>query len=116
MSQGQVLSGSPAHKNAAVLASDSAPDESQERYLNRDQLLRIFPVTEMTIWRWTRDAEIAFPAPVKLGADGRNFWWLPAVMKWADTRAARTNQHKKAGGRHLRREADASNNPGGAPE
>jgi predicted DNA-binding transcriptional regulator AlpA len=40
----------------------------------------------MTIWRWQHDPQIAFPAPVKLGINGRNFWWLPAIRDWEQRR------------------------------
>jgi predicted DNA-binding transcriptional regulator AlpA len=56
---------------------------TQLRYINRAELRAIIPVSDMTIWRWERDPAVAFPAPVKFGADGRNFWWLPAIEAWA---------------------------------
>jgi predicted DNA-binding transcriptional regulator AlpA len=61
----------------------------EQRYINREQLRELIPVVDMTIWRWERDPEIAFPAPVKLGADGRNYWWLPTVREWLGHRADR---------------------------
>jgi predicted DNA-binding transcriptional regulator AlpA len=54
-----------------------------DRYITRAELRAIFPVSDMTIWRWERDPTIAFPAPVKIGRGrrGRNFWWLPAIRE-----------------------------------
>lgn len=49
----------------------------------------LIPVSDMTIWRWTADSKIGFPEPVKLGADGRNFWWLPAVHDFLRRRSQR---------------------------
>jgi predicted DNA-binding transcriptional regulator AlpA len=66
----------------ALLAENSA----DERYINREQLRILVPVSDMTIWRWTVDPEIAFPQPVKLVAGGRNFWWLPAVREFLQRR------------------------------
>jgi predicted DNA-binding transcriptional regulator AlpA len=63
----------------------SGPDE---RYVNSKQLREIIPASVMTLWRWQRDPEVAFPAPVKLGADGRNYWWLPGVHTCATVRNA----------------------------
>jgi predicted DNA-binding transcriptional regulator AlpA len=59
---------------------------NEERFISRGGLRELFPVSDMTIWRWTRDPEIAFPAPVKLGRNGRNFWWLPAIHDWGHRR------------------------------
>jgi predicted DNA-binding transcriptional regulator AlpA len=63
-------------------------DGAAERYLSRRELRALFPVSDMTIWRWTQDPQIAFPKPVKLGRNGRNFWWLPEILKWERRRAA----------------------------
>jgi predicted DNA-binding transcriptional regulator AlpA len=61
----------------------------EERYVNRKQLREIIPTSDMTLWRWQRDPKIAFPTPVKLGADGRNYWWLPKVNAWMREREKR---------------------------
>jgi predicted DNA-binding transcriptional regulator AlpA len=63
----------------ALIASIPGPEE---RYVNSKQLREIIPASAMTLWRWQRDLNIAFPAPVKLGANGRNYWWLPKVHEW----------------------------------
>jgi predicted DNA-binding transcriptional regulator AlpA len=60
----------------------------QQRYLSRRELRKLFPVSDMTIWRWQRDPHVAFPRPVKLGRNGRNFWWLPAILDWERRRLA----------------------------
>ena len=59
-----------------------------QRYVSRRELRRLFPVSDMTIFRWTRDSRVAFPRPVKLGPSGRNFWWLPAILEWERRRTA----------------------------
>jgi predicted DNA-binding transcriptional regulator AlpA len=61
---------------------------SEQRYVSRCELRKLLPVSDMTIWRWQRDPQVAFPAPVKLGRNGRNFWWLPAILEWQRSRAA----------------------------
>ena len=63
------------------------PHGTEERYINREQLRELIPACDMTIWRWERDPRVNFPAPVKLGIDGRNYWWLPAVREWLCQRA-----------------------------
>jgi predicted DNA-binding transcriptional regulator AlpA len=61
--------------------------EIVERYIGRRELRAMFPVSDMTIWRWTRDPAVAFPKPRKLGRNGRNFWWLPEILEWERHRA-----------------------------
>jgi len=74
--------------------ADPAKDSHNRRYINREQLHELIPVTAMTIWRWTADPEIRFPQSVKLGADGRNFWWLPAVQDFLHRRSKRTPRRR----------------------
>jgi hypothetical protein len=69
----------PPHRNIVPAAGDRP---TGQRYISRRELRALFPVSDMTIFRWTRDPEVAFPAPVKLSPNGRNFWWLPAVRDW----------------------------------
>jgi predicted DNA-binding transcriptional regulator AlpA len=69
----------------------------EERYVNSKQLREIIPASVMTLWRWQRDPEISFPAPVKLGADGRNYWWLPKVHAWMREREKRRAPFRRAG-------------------
>ena len=66
---------------------DSRDTPREERYISRRELRQLLPVSDMTIWRWQHDPQIAFPTPVKLGTHGRNFWWLPAIRDWARRRA-----------------------------
>lgn len=54
----------------------------EDRYVTTKQLRVIVPASDMTYWRWQRDPEVGFPSPVKLGADGRNYWSLPKVREW----------------------------------
>jgi predicted DNA-binding transcriptional regulator AlpA len=57
-------------------------DAVANRYISRRELRALFPVSDMTIWRWQHDLRVGFPAPIKLGNNGRNYWWLPAVRDW----------------------------------
>jgi predicted DNA-binding transcriptional regulator AlpA len=59
-----------------------------DRYINREQLRALIPASDMSLWRWERDPRVAFPAPVKLGASGRNYWWLPNIRAWMLRREA----------------------------
>jgi len=66
----------------------SLPPEGSAVYINIDQLRIIFPASDMTYWRWQNDPRVNFPAPVKLGASGRNYWWLPDLAAWRRAREA----------------------------
>lgn len=68
------------HHDHADFGGDGRNDE---RYLCRRELRDLIPASDMTIWRWQRDPEVAFPAPVKLGRNGRNYWWYPAIRRLA---------------------------------
>lgn len=58
----------------------SIADEAKdlERLLSRRDLRRLFPVSDMTIWRWQQSR--GFPPPMKIG--GRNFWREHDVSTW----------------------------------
>jgi predicted DNA-binding transcriptional regulator AlpA len=70
-------------------ASPVAAPPSEDRYINREQLRALIPASDMTLWRWQRNPKVAFPSPVKLGDDGRNYWWLPTVRAWMRAREER---------------------------
>jgi predicted DNA-binding transcriptional regulator AlpA len=67
-----------------------APTTTDQRYIGREELREFIPVSDMTIWRWMRDPKVAFPTPAKLGANGRNFWWMPSIREWQARRDGRT--------------------------
>jgi len=69
--------------------SDTARPTSDERYIGIGELREIIPVSDMSFWRWMRDPSVGFPQPVKLGANGRNYWWLPTIREWQSRREAR---------------------------
>jgi predicted DNA-binding transcriptional regulator AlpA len=75
---------------------DGRVSPCEERYIGRRELRRLFPVSDMTIWRWQHDPQIAFPAPAKLGINGRNFWWLPAIREWEQRRRNPVEQSRSA--------------------
>jgi predicted DNA-binding transcriptional regulator AlpA len=75
------------------------PGATNERYIKREQLRELVPSSDMSVWRWTHDPEIAFPRAVKLGSGGRNYWWLPAVLAWLRHRET-LSVEGPAGGHH----------------
>jgi predicted DNA-binding transcriptional regulator AlpA len=70
----------PRHRRCAAVSAD--PAAAGEVYINREQLRSLVPASDMSLWRWQRNPAIAFPPPVKLGKNGRNYWWLPALHAW----------------------------------
>ncbi len=72
----------------------TAECQDRQRYVSRRELRRLFPVSDMTIWRWMGDPEVAFPRPIKFG-NGRNFWWLPEIIDWERRRAMNSSISRK---------------------
>jgi len=64
----------------------AAQATTKDRYVGRAEMRERYPVSDMTIWRWMRDPKISFPAPIKLGKNGRNYWWLPDLDAWDASR------------------------------
>jgi predicted DNA-binding transcriptional regulator AlpA len=59
----------------------SAQDASRvDRLVNRGQLRKLVPVSDMTIWRWER-AEL-FPHHVSINV--RNYWRLGEILAWLE--------------------------------
>ena len=65
---------------------------SDERYVSSGELHSRYSISGMTLWRWMQDPEVAFPRPVKLNRNGRNFWWLPAIIEWERTRVGNSSR------------------------
>jgi len=93
----------------ALIASLPGPEE---RYVNSKQLREIIPASAMTLWRWQRDPQIAFPAPVKLGANGRNYWWLPKVREWMRERGESSSFARRETGQGGDKKENAKTAPG----
>ncbi len=52
-----------------------------EVYLTSRQVRERYGVTSMTLYRWTKNKSVCFPAPVKLGMR-RCYWPLSALLQW----------------------------------
>ena len=59
---------------------DKALQTLSERLLSRRDLRCLVSVSDMTIWRWERDALF----PRHLVINGRNYWRLTEVSDWID--------------------------------
>jgi predicted DNA-binding transcriptional regulator AlpA len=70
-----------------LTAADVAAEFDDDRLIDITELRTILPpVSDMTLWRWIRDPRVGMPAPIKLGADHRNFWRLSAIRAWIKRR------------------------------
>jgi predicted DNA-binding transcriptional regulator AlpA len=85
-------------KTMARRATAVTAPPPEDRYINREQLRALIPASDMTLWRWQRNPKVAFPCPIKLGDDGRNYWWLPAIRSWMRQRQEGSNQSSTGGG------------------
>jgi predicted DNA-binding transcriptional regulator AlpA len=86
----------------------SGSPSSNDRYLTAAEVRQRYGnCTDVTIWRWIRDPRVAFPSPVKLGAGGLNYWWLPTLREWETRRSEKQVVTRAPGGRHRRPEASA---------
>lgn len=41
-------------------------------------------ISDMTLWRWLNEADIAFPAPVRI--NGRRYWRTDELRSWLERR------------------------------
>ena len=64
--------------------------------LNRNALLAgrkvrsRYDISEMTLSRWMRDADLKFPPPIKINR--RNYWRVADLEKWERGRARASRQ------------------------
>ncbi len=61
------------------LASDSFLSAAQVRRFCGD-------ITRVTLYRWTRDPTLEFPAPATV--NGHNYWRKSAILAWWENRLA----------------------------
>jgi predicted DNA-binding transcriptional regulator AlpA len=54
--------------------------------VNRRQLRKMVPTSDMTIWRWIKDPKSEFPKPKRI--NGRLYWTLGDLRRWWRTREA----------------------------
>ncbi len=64
------------------MPSDPEDHPALKRLINRRQLRELIPVSDMSIWRWTKAG--IFPEPIKIL--GRNYW--PLMKSIGSLRAA----------------------------
>ena len=55
------------------------------RYLPGPKVRERYGVSDMTLWRWLRNAELKFPRPTVI--NGRRYWLLKELEEWEKARA-----------------------------
>lgn len=75
---------------AAALTSGS-PGSSPKTYLSSLQVrARYGGVSDMSLWRWSRDPELGFPAPIRI--NNRRFWDCAALDAFDQRRTLQRDQ------------------------
>lgn len=73
----------------AEMRRRSAPDLDDEALLNSAQVKALFSgVSDMAIWRWTRDPRVQFPEP-DVRINGRKYWKRGTIRRAQDRLADR---------------------------
>jgi predicted DNA-binding transcriptional regulator AlpA len=68
-----------------------------DRFLPARAVWERYNVTSMSIWRWLRDADMAFPQPVLFGR--LRYWKLSELLMWEASRPRAGAQLKNLQGR-----------------
>lgn len=83
--QNSHLAGGTDPRTAARHQSPICAD--REIYITARQLRhRLGGVSDMSIWRWSRDAALAFPKPIRINS--RRFWRLSDLVAWEQSQEA----------------------------
>lgn len=72
-------------EQATEAAGNKQQTVDDDALLTSNQIrARIGNVSAMCIWRWTRDARVRFPRPIKINK--RNYWRLGDLRQWQSER------------------------------
>ena len=67
-----------------------------ETLLNSGQVkASVGDVTDMCLWRWTRDPRVQFPAP-DMVINGRRYWQVGTIRRWKTEQAAKAAKQSEA--------------------
>jgi len=62
--------------------------QERECFLPAAQVKQRYGVTDMSLWRWLKDASLGFPHPIRI--NGRRFWRLADLRAWEASQEAPT--------------------------
>jgi hypothetical protein len=66
-------------------AKCSGQTSAAEVLLNSKRVRERYGVVDMTLWRWLKDTELLFPAPIIIRE--RRYWRLGQLERWERLRA-----------------------------
>ncbi len=58
--------------------------QDSQAYLPAGQVRARYGVSDMSLWRWLRDPELGFPAPIKIHK--RRYWKLAELEAWEESK------------------------------
>jgi predicted DNA-binding transcriptional regulator AlpA len=58
-----------------------SPVDGERKYLTGPQVCARYGISDMSLWRWLRDAAVAFPQPAMRIRD-RRFWLESDLIAW----------------------------------
>jgi predicted DNA-binding transcriptional regulator AlpA len=66
----------------------SMTNELADSFLTGPQVNERYNISAMTRWRWERNPQLAFPAPMKI--NNRSYWKRSALDLWERDRASKS--------------------------
>ena len=67
----------PPHRDLGQNGDGSTPSH---RYLNGPQVCQRYTISDMTLWRWLQDNDLAFPHPLRIR--DRRYWLEADLVTW----------------------------------
>jgi predicted DNA-binding transcriptional regulator AlpA len=61
-------------------------DENDEVLINAPQVLGMFGITDMTLWRWLHNERLGFPKPIYI--QRLRYWKRAEVRRWLEQQRA----------------------------
>ena len=68
-----------------ALATKQDAETKKQTFLTGPQVQARYQKSHVTIWRWVRDPELAFPAPMQINR--LNYWRLSDLEAWEAAQA-----------------------------
>jgi len=82
----QIASQTDTSRAALETSRTAAPQaDNRQTFLTGPQVQNRYQKSHVTIWRWIRDSELAFPQPLKINR--LNYWRLSDLEAWEQATA-----------------------------
>lgn len=76
----QIASHSDTPKAALATGQTALKTDPRQTFLTGPQVQKRYQKSHVTIWRWIRDSELAFPQPLKINR--LNYWRIADLEAW----------------------------------